>query len=347
MLHLRRVSFALLFLLLALSVATLAQSGRKPSGQGNAAKGEADDVAVRVKTEEVILPITVRDSRGRLVRGLEARDFFIYDNGQRQEIENFNRRQVPVNVIFVLDASGSVFERMDVIRQAAISFVKTLAPEDRVAILQFADKVQWLQDWTGNFDEIQHTLNWKYRPGQATAFYDALAAAAEKFQGIAERRAIILLTDGVNTKGQAGFAQALAALQRAEATVYVVSETEAQARLLRRDAKGAAGVLNRIFGGAHQAQVQQYLALLENAERELTALADTTGGRIYFPVADRDLARAYAEVAEELKTQYIVTYVPAGERAADGVYHKVEVLVRGIGYQAHTRRGYYKTSNPD
>jgi VWFA-related protein len=340
MLHLRHAQRALFLpLLFGMLFSALAQSGRKPPAQGE--KTSAEGSIVSLKTEEVILPITVRDSVGRLVKGLEARDFFIYDNGQRQEIENFNRRQVPVNVLFLLDASGSVFEQMEAIRNAALAFVRTLTPEDRVAVMQFADKVQTLQDWTGNYEEIQHALNWKYRPGQATAFYDALLAAAEKFKGVEGRRAVILLTDGVNTQGSASFSRGLIAIQRAEAVVYVVSETEALARPLRRDTKGAGGLLNRVFGGTYHIQAAQYLAMLENAERELTRLADDTGGRIYFPLADQDLAKAYDEVAQELKTQYIVAYVPSSPRSIEEAYHKVEVLVRG-GYQAHTRRGYYK-----
>jgi len=341
MLHLSHAKSILLFSLwLALSLSAAAQSGRRTQESGK--KGGTEESAVRIKTEEVLLPITVRDSIGRLVTGLDAQDFFIYDNGQRQQIEDFNRRKVPVNVIFLLDASGSVFQQMEAIRNAALSFVKALSPEDRVAVMQFADKVQLLQDWTGNSEDIKLALSWKYHPGQATAFYDALIAAAEKFKGVEGRRAIILLTDGVNTKGSTSFAQGLEAMKRFEATVYVVSQTEAQARLLRRDTKGAAGVLNRIFGGAYQVEVKQYLLLLDQAERELTTLADATGGRIYLPVEERDLAQAYAEVAQELKTQYIVTYVPTNESAVDEAYHKVEVLVRGGGYQAHTRRGYYK-----
>lgn len=346
MLRPRHTQFVLLLpLLLGLLLSALAQSGRKPpeqQGDTKSQKTQSDGSIVSIKTEEVILPITVRDGTGRLVKGLDARDFFVYDNGQRQEIENFNRQQVPVNVLFMLDASGSIFEQMEPIRNAALAFVKTLAPEDRVAIMQFADKVQTLQDWTGNYEDIKLALNWKYKPGQATVFYDALVDAAEKFKGVEGRRAIILLTDGVNTKGNASFERGLAAIGRSEAAVYVVSETEALARPLRRDLKGANGVLNRVFGGSYQIQAKQYLALLENAERELTKLADSTGGQIYFPIADHDLAGAYDEVAQELKTQYIVSYVPVSPRAIEEPYHKVEVLVRGGGYQAYTRRGYYK-----
>ena len=334
----------LLSLWLGLTLSSLAQSGRKPPEQERGKPSEPNQKSgsiISLKTEEVILPITVRDSLGRFVAGLDARDFFIYDNGQRQEIEDFNRRQVPVNVIFLLDASGSVFERMETIREAALSFVKTLAPEDRVAVIQFADKVQTLQDWTGKYEDIKTALEWKYRSGQATAFYDALVETAEKFKGVEGRRAVILLTDGVNTKGNANFVSGLAAIKNSEAAVYVVSETEALARPLRRDTKGAAGVFNRVFGGSYSISVAQYLKLLEQAEGELTKLAETTGGRIYFPIADRDLATAYDEVAHELKTQYIVTYIPVSNRAAEESYHKVEVLVRG-GYQAYTRSGYQR-----
>src|SRR5436853_1486895 len=109
MLRLRQTQLVVILpLLLGLFLSALAQSGRKPPEQQGETKGQktqSDGSIVSIKTEEVILPITVRDSMGHLVKGLNARDFFIYDNGQRQEIENFNRQQLPVNVLFLLDAS--------------------------------------------------------------------------------------------------------------------------------------------------------------------------------------------------------------------------------------------------
>ena len=310
------------------------------AGQSNGTE-DVDDV-LRVKTEEVLLPVSVRDSKGGPVSGLGAESFFIYDNGVRQEIASFNRERIPANIVLLLDASGSVFSQMRFIREAAKGFIEGLHKEDRVSVMQFADKVELLQDWTSaaNSQPLLKSLDWRYRAGESTAFYEGLYLAAhEQLSRVEGRRLIIVLTDGIDTVGErhASYANALDAVRSAEATVYVVSLTASLRELLRERTRGS---FRRILAGGYDPrQVARYLSLIEASEKLLTGLSEQTGGRIFLPIRDEDLSPAYGAIAEELRTQYIITYQPR-PRARAGTWRPVRVLVSPGGYEVAARRGY-------
>lgn len=306
-------------------------------GAAQASKGDADDV-LRVSTEEVVVPVSVRGSDGRPVNGLTADHFLVYDNGVLQEIASFNRRRVPANIVLLLDASGSVFHQMRFIREAARSFLAGLLKEDHVCVMQFADRVELLQDWTDATEaaELTKALEWRYHPGESTAFYDGLYLAAEEQSKREGRRIIILLTDGIDTKKGASFEYALNAVRRAEATVYVVSLTASL-----RDAveKRTGGAFKRLLSGYDPREVKRALALIDESEARLEGLAERTGGRIFLPRSDEELLPAYKAIAEELRTQYILTYRPKPVAAA-GEWRRLRVLVLPGGYEVATREGY-------
>jgi Ca-activated chloride channel family protein len=337
-----------LTLLLALSFGdplAKGQSGRRDLEKERSAARqgtEGDDDVLRVKTEEVLLPVSVRDSQGMAVNGLDAESFFIYDNGVRQEIASFNRERIPANIVLLLDASGSVFSQMRFIREAAKGFIEGLHKEDKVSVMQFADRVELLQDWTSaaNLQPLLKSLDWRYRPGESTAFYEGLyLAAREQLSKVEGRRLIIVLTDGIETVGEhrTSYASALDAVRRAEATVYVVSLTASLRELLRERTGGSFGRI--LAGGYDPRQVARYSSLIEAAEKLLTGLSEQTGGRIFLPIKDQDLAPAYNAIAEELRTQYIITYQPR-PRAQAGTWRPIRVLVSPGGYEVAARQGY-------
>jgi Ca-activated chloride channel family protein len=298
---------------------------------------------LRIRTEEVLLPVSVRDAAGAPVAGLGRESFFVYDNGVRQEINSFNRERIPANIVLLLDASGSVFRHMRLIREAAKRFIQGLGSEDRVCVMQFADKVELLQDWRSAGDQkpLLKSLDWGYHAGQSTAFYDGLyLAAQEQLSKVEGRRLIILLTDGIDTgeRLRASYADALNAVRRRDATVYVVSLTASLRALVREQT--SCGKLGRILGcGYDPREVARYISLIEGAEKLLTGLAEQTGGRIFLPVREEELSPAYAAIAEELRTQYIITYRPRPGAQA-GTWRRVRVLVSPGGYDVASREGY-------
>jgi Ca-activated chloride channel homolog len=324
-----------------------AQSGRTPeaaaeSGGQESGAGEDTDV-LRVKTEEVLLPVSVRDAAGAPVAGLGRDSFFVYDNGVRQEIKSFNRERIPANIVLLLDASGSVFSKMRLIREAAKRFIQGLQAEDKVCVMQFADQVELLQDWTGAGEQkpLLKSLDWRYHAGESTSFYDGLyLAAQEQLNKVEGRRLIILLTDGIDTSERlrASYADALSAVRRRGVSVYVVSLTASLRALLEEQACG--GKWARILAcGYDPRQIARSLSIIEGAEKLLTGLASQTGGRIFLPLKEEDLAPAYSAIAEELRTQYIITYRPHPGAEA-GTWRRVRVLVSPGGYEVAAREGY-------
>lgn len=338
-------AFCLIVLLCAQEAS--GQSGRRyeletQSAEDKTGTGDDGEEVLSVRTQEVLLPVSVRDEAGTPVNGLGLESFFVYDNGVRQEINSFNRKRIPANIVLLLDASGSVFRQMRNIREAAKQFIKGLEKEDRVCVMQFADKVELLQDWT-NASEIKpllKSLDWRYHPGESTAFYDGLYLAAEEQLGKVEgRRLIILLTDGIDTgeRRRATYANALNAVRRRDATIHVVSLTASLRALLRAQTGGKWGRI--LAGGYDPRQVARYNSEIDAAERLLKGLAEQTGGRIFLPIKEEDLSPAYTAIAEELRTQYIITYRPQ-PKALAGTWRDIRVLVAPGSYEVATRRGY-------
>lgn len=323
------------------SVGQSGRQGDKPSTVSTETGAGGEEV-LRVKTEEVLLPVSVRDSTGLPVSGLGKEKFQIFDNGVRQEIASFNRERVPANIVLLLDASSSVFSQMRFIREAAKRFLGGLAAGDRVSVMQFSDRVELLQDWTPATElrQLDKSLDWRYHPGQRTTFYDGLyLAAEEQLKKVDGRRIIILLTDGLDTalKPVVSFDDALNAVRRVEASVYVVSLT-ANERVQVESKVGRSG-LRKIFSGYDTREAGRYLAMLEAAENLLTNLASRTGGTIFLPLKDEDLAEAYGAVADELRSQYVITYRPE-PRLRAGEYRRVRVLVLDGDYEVGAREGY-------
>lgn len=322
---------------------THGQSGRQSTAGTEAEVGAEDDEAVmRVQTQEVVLPVSVRNAAGQPVFGLGAENFLIYDDGTRQEIISFNRRRVPANIVLLLDASGSVFSHMRFIREAAKNFVSSLGAEDRVCVMQFADRVNLLQDWINarEVTSLSRTMDWRYHPGAKTALYDGLyLAAEEQLRKVEGRRIIILLTDGLDTaeRRHASLVNALDAVRRVEASVYVVSLTSSLRAVLEAQSGGR---LARLLAGGYNRQlVAQYLSTINNAEKQMEQIVELTGGRMFLPLDNEDLLPAYTAIAEELRTQYIISFKPK-TRALAGEWRALHVLVTPGGYDVATRTGY-------
>jgi Ca-activated chloride channel homolog len=301
---------------------------------------EPDDV-VAIETTEVLLPVTVRDAEGQLVTNLTRKDFHVFEDGIEQPLSDLSLRQVPVDVVLMVDASSSVAENLDDFRRAAGGFAQHLAVGDRLSLIQFDDRVQLLQDWTKSQVQFLRSLR-RIAPGMFTRFNDAIVlGASEQFERGNARRAIIVLTDGIDSGRGATFDAALRAALQAQVTVYVVSNTEIE-RAKKQTEIGSlldSSPSNVRFNQIRLDDLRLGLAALDASEKNLEQLTAATGGRLYKPRSFEDLTNTYAEVANELRHQYALYYSPLN-RKRDGRFRAVRVELKG-SYRVSTRIGYY------
>lgn len=310
-------------------------------------KREDQEVApgdvISVNTTEVMIPVTVRDSSGRLVNALTRDDFRVFENDRQQPLSDLALRQVPVDVVLMVDASSSVANNLDDFRRAAEGFAGRLANDDRISLIKFDDRVELLQDWTHSRFQLQRALR-RIEPGMFTRFNDALMLAArDQFGTTKSRRAVIVLSDGIDSgRGTATLEAALQELLKSQVSVYVVSNTEISRAAKRSELDALMGNSDATirFNQIRIGDLREGLRVLDLSEQMLAQLTAATGGRLYKPQSFAGLEATYAEVAEELRHQYAVYYTPLN-KARDGGFRRVRVEMTNPAYQGHTRVGYF------
>jgi Ca-activated chloride channel family protein len=322
---------------LLLITVTPSQSGRKLPADNQTNNSQSGDDEIKLRAEEVLLNVTVTDDFGKQVTNLRRDDFIIAEDMKRQDIAGFQIGKVPVNVVLLLDASGSIVSEINSLRDSAMKFIAGLDAKDKVSIIEFHTTNELLQDWTSDAEELKHAISWRFKPGMvrtssgttqygSTALYDSIfLSAEEQLSKVEGRKAIIILTDGDDTSSKVTFNQALASVIKSGAVVYVISKA-------RQMIEGL-GKSGRFFNG-------EIVARLERAEKLMTEISQRSGGRIYSPIKDEEMKDVYAKVAEELKNQYIITYVPKNDKH-DGSLRSVRVFLTRAGYSARTRESYY------
>jgi VWFA-related protein len=302
---------------------------------------------ISVNTSEVMLPVTVRDSNGRLIRDLTRSDFHVFEDGREQPLSDLALRQVPVDIVLMIDASSSVTSNLDDFRRAVEGFATRLAPEDRISLIKFDDRVELLQDWTQSKFQLHRALN-RIQAGMFTRFNDALLLAAkEQFRSTKSRRAIIVLTDGIDSgHGATAFEVALQGLLQAQVTVYVVSNTaiERAAKKAELDSMTRGTESELRFNQIRMDDLREGLRVIDLSEERLAQLTTATGGRLYKPPSFDALDATYAEVADELRHQYSLYYTPLN-RERDGSFRRVLVETDTPAYHATTRVGYFAPRN--
>ena len=302
----------------------------------------AGDV-ISVTTTEVLLPVTVRNSEGLLVTDLKRDAFRIFEDGREQPLTDLALRKVPVDVILMVDASSSVAGNLEDFRRAVEEFAARLAPEDRISLIKFDDRVELLQDWTQNRVQLKRSLR-RITPGVFTRFYDALLLAArEQFQANDRRHAIVVLTDGIDSRrGYASLEAAAQALLERGASVFVISNTEIERAKKREelDTLLTSGTSVAQFNQLRIGDLREGLKVLDASEQNLQQLSEVTGGRMYKPASFANLERIYSEVAEDLRSQYSIYYSPTN-KTRDGRFRRVRVEMANPTLRARTRIGYF------
>lgn len=299
---------------------------------------------VTVETTEVMFPVTVRDGNGHLVNDLTRNDFRVFEDNNAQPLSDLALRQVPVDVVLMVDSSSSVANNLDDFRRAAEGFAARLQAEDRISLIKFDDRIELLQDWTKSRYQLQRALT-RIEPGMFTRFNDALLLASKEQFGVStkSRRAVIVLSDGIdNGRGNSTLEGALQALIRAQVTVYIVSNTEISRATKRAE-------LDTLLGGGDSAvrfnqlridDLRLGLKVLDQSEENLFQLAQATGGRLYKPRTFDALESTYAEVADELRHQYALYFTPLN-KARDGSFRRVRIETANPALKPQTRVGYF------
>ncbi len=294
-------------------------SSQPPSTSAAQGQSPADDSVTKIisRPTEVNVVFTVTDKHGKRITDMKQSDFHVVDdNKPPQEIRSFHAEtNLPLQVGLLIDASNSVRDRFKFEQESAIEFLNQTihVRKDQAFVVGFDVTPEVTQDFTDNTELLAHGVH-ELRPGGGTALYDALYyACREKLlkspKSETVRRAIILLSDGDDNQSHVTREEAIEMAQRAEAVVYTISTNVS-------GTKGA-------------------------GDKVLERIADATGGRPFFPFQIRDVANAFAEIQDELRSQYAVSYRPA-DLKTDGHYRTIEIIPADRkNFHVRSRRGWY------
>lgn len=294
------------------------------------------DEQITLASDLVVVPVSIRRENGGAVLDLRPEEIGLTEDGVRQDIEFFNHDTAPIDVVLLVDSSGSVDGVLDVIQSAAYSFAKALRPEDRVSIVAFSDIPVILVDWTDNLKDVASALRSIEPKGNTALYGSVIASLYERFDGRPQgrRRAVIVLTDGDDTISSVTSRSAARAALQHDASVYVISIGRIVGEYYE------AFATNRMLPTEKRQQFRATRARILRAEERLVYMADQTGGRALFPRAAHDLSKAYAEIAEEIRSRYILGYYPR-PNVTDG-FHELAVTSTRKKVHVHARQGYFK-----
>lgn len=367
-----RTTFLLIAICLGACLTTFAQD-KKP--------GEKEEV-IRIDTQLVDVPIAVTSAAGQPLRGLKASNFLVYEDGKLQEVADFSTTTAPFEVALVLDTSGSTRGDLNLIQRAAMYFVDSLRPGDRVAVLAYTTERRSTQAYaasevlsplTDDRKKLRMAIE-NIQMSNGTPYYDSLLQVAEKvFRGqpaeeFRGRRALVALTDGVDSSSTVDFESARAELEEKGVISFFIKVdtrdyfeqdllgdcqsaihfSSAQIRRYYRSMKSKAGMERAVnfcqLGDFERLAISK--KLYEIADSEMEALAKTSGGRV-FPVGDLSDARgAFKSVADEIGTKYTLGYYPTNDKK-DGTYRKIKIDIKGLpkGTTVRAREGYTAPTN--
>jgi VWFA-related protein len=329
------ITFALILLCMLLSIAS-----------ASAQQDEQGEV-LTVNTSLVQLNVGVVDGQGRAVTNLSRNDFSVYEDDVLQPITDFEPTASPFSLVLLLDMSGSTQTFRPTLKQAAYRFLDALAPEDRVAVITFNEKIKTLADFTTDRRKIAKSIEYAEGKGE-THFYEALRFALQQLGKEGKRRkAIVVLTDGIDTEMRK---------QDRDAAASAHTNDEALASVK----PNASAALNAVLSAADRQGVTIYplalpsgdpkrlpfiepvqAAIYGSARARMQTLADRTGGRLNEIKRLEDLGYIYNGVAADLRTLYTIVYHPKNTDAPKGRWRAIRIVVSRPELLAHTRPGYY------
>jgi Ca-activated chloride channel homolog len=317
-------AFFIFLVLFALAPAFLKSQQSAPSPDSED-KTPPKRFVIRSEVDMVTVPVTVRNTKGEFVKGLPKSSFRILEDGKPQEITLFTQEALPTHIAIVLDISESVRSEWGNIKSSTKRFIEHLQQDDRFSLITFNTESLLKMDWGRKTDRLDAVLSSIYCK-ENTKLWDAFSdITTEGFKGVEGKKAIIIMSDGMDTGSEGSFMEALQAAMHSEAAIYVVSKTEA---------------------------IRQYYEYMSapvspeefaRADAALRKLAQETGGRVLYPNTFGQLDDIYAQVDEELRNQYTLGY-ESTNTVKDGSYRNISVGVALKDASITARPGYYASS---
>jgi VWFA-related protein len=351
-------------------------------GAANSTPSVAGVYALKVDVDSVFLNISVRErDTNRSVGGLQKNEFSVFEDGSRQEIDQFLPTESPFDLLLLLDVSGSTAPYLKLMKQAAIQFTREIGAQDRVAVAAFNSKVKLVQKYTNDRDAAEKAIS-RVKSGGGTAFYDALMTTVKQYKSDAKARsAIVVFTDGVDNSlegiwgsgSKTSFEELYRRIQETDAIVYTIF-LNTEDKLDDPQIGGGNGNSPPIpswpggnstgrfprggpfsfpfpipgTGGRRiiRSGDENLDSIYRQARDQLQSIADQTGGRMYSPHKLDQLSDAYSEIADDLRIQYQLGYNSTNlER--DGKWRKIHVKIENHpDAVVRTRKGYFAIGSP-
>ena len=273
----------------------------------------------RAGVEVVSLNVTVTESTGRYVTDLRQEDFSVFEDGAKQDLTFFNRSNLPIALSLLIDSSASMEQRMEHAQEAAIGFARRIRSQDLAQVVDFDSRVEIKLGFTNKVEDLEIAIR-STSPGGSTALHNAVYISLKELAKIkarnteeVRRQAIVVLSDGEDTSSLVSFEEVLELAKRSETAIYTIGLQPRETSALRG---------------------------FREAEFVLRQLAQETGGRAFFAQKIEDLKDVYAQIADELSSQYSMGYASKNAKR-DGAFRRLVVQVARPNVTARTKRGYY------
>ena len=315
-------------------------------GQGQRAEREPQRPdTIKVNTALVTVPVVVTDRYGQFVIGLSQNDFRLQENGEPQQIASFSSTEAPINVALLIDTSRSTRNKLGSIRKAALNFAKQLQPNDRVLIVTFDEKVNFLGDFTSDRREIERAIR-SVKSSYLTSLYDAVHLTInEKLAPIKGRKAIVALTDGEDTASRkATYESTLELIANAGVSGYTIqydtrNDGSSPMSPLSLPRMSSNYVFSRLVQDPVQSRNRPARDRYVTASEYLRAVAARSGALYLRAESIESSSFAFALIAHELRHQYTLSYYPSDDKR-DGGFRTIAVSVKGGDFSVRARQGY-------
>jgi Ca-activated chloride channel family protein len=300
----------------ALATGGLAQ---KPDDRKRQSASGQKDQVTQIETVNVRLPITVKD-KNKFVEGLIRDDFAIYEDGKRQKIENFESpSNLPLHVALLMDTSNSVKLKLPFEKDAAEDFVVTVTTfkrRDQVLFATFDSEVILHQDFTDDTQKLIAAIR-KVKANGYTRLYDAVYRVTEEKMATIKnadvRRVMVVISDGSDTASQRSLKEAIEIAQKYDVTIFGIST------------KNFSGITSGVTEGED--------------DKELRQLCEATGGQLFLPSQKIELFRAFNQVRNDLRQEYVVFYTPINQEKK-GKYREIKVKLVNKEGKLYHKQGY-------